>query len=515
LSVQQQIREAAESDLLQFIKYVAPNIMLGHVHEELISWWTREGARPHQLVMLPRGHQKSRLLALRCLWTLTKDPTATFLYISATADLAEKQLFYMKNILGSRRYLKIWPEMCHPDEGKRAKWTTEEIILDHPAREYEGIRDPSIKACGITANVTGLHCTHTALDDLVVPKNAYTEDGRRNVRNLYSQLASVEEPDANEWVVGTRYHPSDIYADMLAMTELVYDDEGIPTDEREVYEKFAHERVETDGEFLWPRMPRNDGKFFGFDFRVLATIKAKYLDRTQYYAQYYGNPNDPHDQAIEAALFQYYDSRFLTQEGGVWWYKDRRLNIFAAVDFAYSRSKKADYTAICVIGVDVDKNIYVLEIDRFKTDSIMVYFDNIKRMYMKWGFSKIRAEVNAAQQVIVKQLKEHFVANALMISVDEHRPSRHDGDKEERIATALEPLYGAHKVWHYKGGNCQLLEYELVNKRPAHDDMKDVLASATAIAVPPRRRARKKKDGMKLNFNSRFGGVQYGSSLSR
>ena len=32
-----QIREAAEADLLTFIKLVAPHLLLGAIHEELIS----------------------------------------------------------------------------------------------------------------------------------------------------------------------------------------------------------------------------------------------------------------------------------------------------------------------------------------------------------------------------------------------------------------------------------------------------------------------------------------------
>ena len=40
-----QIREAAEADLLTFIRLVAPHLMIGAVHEELISWWQRQGAK--------------------------------------------------------------------------------------------------------------------------------------------------------------------------------------------------------------------------------------------------------------------------------------------------------------------------------------------------------------------------------------------------------------------------------------------------------------------------------------
>ena len=60
-----QIREAAENDLLTFIRLVAPHLMLGAIHEELISWWGRQNAKENQLVLLPRGHMKSKLIAYR------------------------------------------------------------------------------------------------------------------------------------------------------------------------------------------------------------------------------------------------------------------------------------------------------------------------------------------------------------------------------------------------------------------------------------------------------------------
>ena len=44
-----QIRESAEADLSIFIKLVAPHLMLGAVHEELIQWWTRSEAKNNQI----------------------------------------------------------------------------------------------------------------------------------------------------------------------------------------------------------------------------------------------------------------------------------------------------------------------------------------------------------------------------------------------------------------------------------------------------------------------------------
>ena len=502
----QLVRDAAESNVKTFIKLVAPYMHLGAVHEELLMWATRQDGLDNKLILMPRDHLKSKMAAFITAWWLTKDPTETILYVSATASLAEKQLGQIKGILESNIYRKYWPDMIHEDEGKRARWTTSEIIVDHPKRKEEGISDPSIKASGITGSVTGFHATIVVLDDLVTPLNAYTDDGREKVASLYSQLASIESASSRELVVGTRYHPKDLYNDLISMKENLFNSDG-DEEEIDVYEVFQRV-VEVEGEFLWPRTSRKDGKSFGFDAQILARKKAKYIDTTQFYAQYYNDPNDPGSQAIDSTRFQYYEKKLLENIEGTWYIKDRKLNVYAAIDFAFSRKKKADYTAIVVAGVDCFNNFYVLDIIRFKTDRIKEYFDNILSSHSKWGFRKIRAEITVAQQAVVSELKESYIKpSGIALAVDEYRPSRHEGDKEERMEAILSPRYENQQIWHYRGGNCQLLEEELVLRRPPHDDIKEALSNAIAIAKAPSQHQVRQQTN-KVVFHARFGGIR-------
>jgi len=505
-----QIREAAEQDLLTFIRLVAPHLMLGAIHEELISWWQRQDAKENQLVLLPRGHMKSKLVAYRTAWWLTKHPETTILYVSATADLAEKQLYAIKNIIDSPIYRRYWKDMINEEEGKREKWAVAEIAVDHPKRKLEGVRDASVKAVGLTSNTTGFHADVVVLDDIVVPGNAYNEEGRSKVSAAYSQLASIENPGALEWVVGTRYHPRDIYDTMVNMKEQIFNDEGDLETEESVYELFQRV-VETEGEFLWAKQKRSDGKAFGFDAKELARIKAKYVDITQFYAQYYNDPNNTEAANIGSDNFQYYDRAVLQNKEGDWYIRDRKLNIYAAIDFAFSLRKQADSTALVIVGVDHQSNYYVLDIDRFKTDRIVEYYDHILKAWEKWGFRKLRAETTVAQQTIVKELKDSYLKpNGIPLVIDEYRPTRYQGDKRQRINATLEPKYHNQQIWHYKGGNCQVLEEELSQVHPPHDDVKDALANAIAISIVPRQRS----NGVSMMSSnvlthSRFGGVSY------
>jgi len=504
------IRTAAESDLVTFIKLVAPEQVLGQCHEDVCNWWTRPDYKSHQLLLFPRDHGKSRLIAFRVAWELTKNPTLRILYISATANLAEKQLGFVKGILTSEIYRRYWPEHVNADEGKRIRWTNSEISLDHPARKKENVRDPSVFTGGLTTSLTGMHCDIAVLDDVVVYENAYTGEGRNKVKSQYSLLSSIEGAEAREWVVGTRYHPADLYNDLLQMTEDLYTDQGEKTGEENIYEVFekpVEARGDGIGEFLWPRSQRKDGKWFGFDMKILSKKRGQYLDKGQFRAQYYNDPSDPDNVPVSPDKFQYYERKHIREENGYMYYRNNRLNVFAAVDFAFSLNKRADYTAIVVVGIDADNNIYVLDIDRFRTDRISDYFEHILHLSNKWSFRKLRAETTVAQMAIVKQLKELIKQHGLAISIDEFRPNKSQGNKQERISSILEPRYDNMSIWHYRGGNVQILEEELSSRNPPHDDVIDALASVVDMAVKPARNARRANNSNNIVWaNNKFRG---------
>jgi hypothetical protein len=388
-----------------------------------------------------------------------------------------------------------------------------EISLDHPKRKAESVRDPSIFTGGLTTSLTGLHCDIAVLDDVVVYENAYTQEGRDKVKSQYSLLSSIEGANAREWVVGTRYHPKDLYSELLSMEEDIYNSSGEIIAAEPIYETFERAVEDTGdgtGEFLWPRQVRHDGKAFGFDIQILAKKRAQYLDKTQFRSQYYNDPNDPDNRPIDYDKFQYFQKEHLTNTHGSWYYRDRKLNVFAAVDFAYSLRRKADYTAIVVIGVDFENNVYVLDIDRFRTDKISEYFSHILELLNRWDFKKLRAEVTAAQAAIVQELKDSYIRpHGLMLKIEEHKPTRHSGSKEERMAAVLEPRYDNLSIYHYKGGNCQLLEEELVSNNPPHDDIKDALASCIEIAVRPSSNMHKRTSNNNIVYSERFGGVSH------
>ena len=96
----------------------------------------------------------------------------------------------------------------------------------------------------------------------------------------------------------------------------------------------------------------------------------------------------------------------------------------------------------------------------------------------------------------------------MSLAVEDFKPNRHQGSKEERIEAILQPRYNNRQIYHYLGGNCQVLEEELVLTNPPHDDVKDCLASCIdACVAPTGGLIRGESNIIPFNTNSRFGGI--------
>jgi hypothetical protein len=117
-------------------------------------------------------------------------------------------------------------------------------------------------------------------------------------------------------------------------------------------------------------------------------------------------------------------------------------------------------------------------------------------------------EMTVAQATIVRELKESYLKkDGIPLSIDEYYPTKRDGEKAERMAAVLGPRYQNQMVWHHRGGNCQILEDELILLFPPHDDVMDAMTNAVTIATPPIERKKDERNVYEFKpRNVRFGG---------
>lgn len=515
MSKYDELREKCEADLFSFAQTMFPNRYFGDLHQQMFTFWSNKERTRDQLTLVPRDHQKSVCMAIYVAWEITKDPTRTFAYVTGVSDLAQRQTRFIKEMIESDIYRILWPDMLNwvkDAEGRMKhvplyKWNENEFEVYHPRRRESGDKNPTVKATSVGSSNTGFHFTDLVFDDLVTEKNFDTEAGRKEVESTYAAFSSIASTGSLINVVGTRYHPKDIYQTMMDEAREVYDAEDNFIGTEKNYEVFLRV-VETEGVFVWPSKAIPElGKTYGFNWNELARKKSKYKSAgrmEQYYAQYYNQPNDPEMHKLSRDQFQYFNEALLKFKDSKWNYKGKVLNTFAAMDVAYTDGKDSDYTAIVVIGMDSDGYIYVLDLDRFKTNKFNVYYERMIVLQAKWNFRKIQVETNAGGSLVAQSMKDAIRENGANVAVDGKQKFAKEGKKKERIAAIIEPRYDNKTIYHPKNGLIGLLEEEIVLPNPSHDDLVDALASAIEISRPPARQ--QMNNVITIKTHSRFGG---------
>lgn len=514
-----QVRQYYESSLKEFARYVNPTYSYGEVHDEVFDWF-QHGESEYQLLLLPRDHLKSHCIAVWVAWQLTRMPWSTIVYLSAGEDLAKNQMYAIKNMMYSEEYQLLWPEMINAEKSKRDKDTEFALNVDHPERKRRRIRDNSIIIKTVKSNAIGLHCSHLVLDDVVVPKFAYSPNGRLELQQSVAQFASIKSSNAITKAVGTRYHPEDLYENFREAKIPILNEKGEMVAEEalwDIKEYQLESRGDGTGKYIWERVYNPDLKeWFGFDQHVRARKKAEYesmRQSVQFMAQYYNQPNDPSLNRINPENIVYYDRSHLREENGKWYFGGKLLNIFAGMDVAFTElksagGKRADFTAIVVIGIDQDGYIYVLALDRFKTDDYDVYYERVTKLHEYWGFRQLKLETNTGGKLVKKALEKMIRRNGGYLTIEARPTTSNDAAKFERHAAVVEPLYKNQTILHFKGGLITALEDEVKYLNPASDDLEDALFLAVEDATPPSRRASntRQNTGVIVTKQSRFGG---------
>jgi phage terminase large subunit-like protein len=358
------------------------------------------------------------------------------------------------------------------------------------------------------------------LDDVVTKDNAYTNAGRKLVEDSVADFAAIKNTGAITKAAGTRYDEKDIYGKMIEAEVPVLDHqtgEQIGSYKQwQVLMREVEDKGDGLGKYLWPRVQSSSTEqWFGFDFGVLIQKKVEFVSigtLAQFYAQYYNDPNM--QKVVDHSGFHYYKRAALSRVGDTWYYNDKKLEVVAGMDLAWTdetgkNGKKADYTAIVVVGVDSDGYIYVLDAVQFRTSQYSVYYKHIQRMYDLWRFRKIYVESESGGKFIIPEMQTRVREQALNLVVVGQSTPR-NMSKEERAAAILEPRYESSTVLHYKGGIIAELEIQVKSLRPKFDDLRDGLVIAVKNARKPLQHGARIAAAPVQNTNRDIGSSRFG-----
>ncbi|MBI2235782.1 MAG: phage terminase large subunit [Magnetospirillum sp.] len=155
------------------------------------------------LLMAFRSSGKSTIVGLFCAWVLMSDPNLRIMVLAAEFALAKKMV---RNV---KRIVERHPLTQGLKPRRREQWAADQFTVNRPGE----LRDPSMTAKGIGANITGSRADIVICDDVEVPNTCDSAPKRADLRERLAEIEYVLVPGGLQLYVGTPHSFYTIYAD--------------------------------------------------------------------------------------------------------------------------------------------------------------------------------------------------------------------------------------------------------------------------------------------------------------
>jgi len=174
------------------------------LHRRIARWlMVRQRAGERELLLMAfRGLGKSTLVGLYSAWTLYRHPERRILVLAADFALARKMV---RNV---KRVIERHPLTRHLKPKRRDQWAADQFTV---VRASE-MRDPSMLAKGIGANITGSRADLVICDDVEVPNTSDSVPKRADLRARLLEIDYVLVPGGTQLYVGTPHSYYTLYA---------------------------------------------------------------------------------------------------------------------------------------------------------------------------------------------------------------------------------------------------------------------------------------------------------------
>ena len=409
--------------------------------------------------LAPRGHGKSTIGDVDfCITQVLRNPDIRIMIGSktqtqASAFLKEIRTHFEQNV----NLIRIFGDW---KKSRDNVWNDKEFTVN---RRTVIKKEATVSALGASGAVVSKHFDIIIGDDLVGFENARTEAQRKVLKEwFYSSLYPTLEPDGEIHILGTRYSPMDLYEDLIKCKNYkVNVQQAITVKDGQEYSlwesKFSLEKLrsirEEAGLIIFNMQYQNNtelakGKIF----------KYKYFKHFEEYDI---------DYDLNRVRVKVLDS-----QGVPYWIPVR---IYMGADLAISEDETSnnDYFVLTVIGVDKNKNVYVLDYLKERLtfnaqlNAILDYGKNKFPMVERIGVETVQYQKSLAQEI--RRLSLLPVVN---IQTSKDKVTR---------AMRRSALFENGKVW-FRIGMDDLEECLLLFPEVDHDDLFDGLDFALTVA---------------------------------
>ena len=485
MSEKDQVLANSYKNLIYFGRAFLPNDFLNKstspsfhfdVAEKLIS--TEPGSRT--CIIMPRGFGKSILSKAAILHKLcfaSEDEQHFMAWVSEEQSQSIDHLKYLRSHFEVNKKLKYYfGNLDGSSVGKR--WTEKDIVTPKGDR---------IIAKGTSQRLRGraevdVRYTGIILDDFESELNTKTPERRSEIKKwivstVYPALEETPGKEGSIWLSGTIVH----YDSFLQMVVDGY--KKAKKDKRTYPWDVVFHRAIEDGESIWPEQ---------FSIKKLEHKKREFIEAglvNKFAQEYMNDARDISNASFKIDRIQYYNGT-VKNKGGFNYLIDGEtatpLNIYIGVDLAATATATSDYQVIMVMGIDSNKNRYVLEYfrERIPTFDIPPKIIELSNKYAP--VRRVTIETVAAQEMVrdmVTRLsaKEKRLMPGMFKGVKP--PNRIK--KEDRLETSLGPIVNSKKLFIQREMT-ELVDEFFEHPKPKNDDLMDALYYADYFAKAPK-----------------------------
>jgi len=466
--LKQEVQRRCVEDPLYFAKACLPKLFetdSPEFHRSIIRAMVDPNVKQLN-VLAPRGHAKSTLCALLFpLWRIfcedlhnKKKPSPKFvLLVSKSRSHTVNLLTTIKNQLEYNEHLKA--VFGYQGAANAKAWREDIIRLANGSMIV--CRGMGQQVRGL--NIDGMRPDYIILDDAEDEENTKTvERMEDNLRWILQGLVPAGSRDCKVVNIGTPQKERSIVFTLKQMP-----------DWKTMSFKAINRDADGNDYALWPEMRSLEWLYEKKEsLESIGRVSAFYRE---YQCEVIGDS----DQLFRETDLQYYEGDL--SDGYIIHSSTERktpVNVFMGVDPASSVRATADYTCIMVIGMDADKNVYVIDYLR-KRIKPMDVADSILSWYNKYKPMKVQIETVGYQEMLRDYLTrlEGVYIPGLAIK---NQPRK---GKVQRLE-GMQPMFARKKVY-VKKGHSEFIDEVLIFPRGKHDDTLDAFFYAVKGAFPP------------------------------
>jgi hypothetical protein len=488
--------------IIKFFQAVIPKAFKGfkygvpYFHREILwevlrnepSW---SFANRQIAIAAPRGSSKTTLLSKGLVLFYVLFGIKKYIVIaSKTARAAEKNIRWLRQVLGSGIVVELFGDLRPDSRGKRLDtdeiegvWTKGLIVLQNGVTVEAVGMGQQLRSAAEGEDVNRID--FFIADDTETDENTNTPNTREDneVWLFETVLPSLDVEEGSIVFINTMTHTESILAKLLKP------ESGW---RKKFYEVDWTENGTT--KYLWESKFSKD---------VLDAIRGNYalVGRLRSYFKEYHN-TVASDTGFSAHWIRNYEGRAFNNLGDNWLQfktqfepeQIRPAYLTLGIDLAYSERETADYTVLLPLAQIPDKRFFILPYSRgryslyrdFASNSELIregIIDEARRLHAMYHFNAIIIDATGTQKGTFQSIKSAMADGSTRIIPYQAVGGRNAQSKFTRLKDFLFPQYEAGNVFHLPG--MDEIRLELVAFGDTHDDLLDALYEAMKYSHTP------------------------------